>query len=309
MNSGAWQTTTAFSGLTPNTTYNFEARKAETLTHLASPASPIASFTTDVAVKPTYTITAAVNNTTYGSITPYGAALVEEGNNITFTITAAKGYEIAEVLVDGINVPEAVIKGSYTFQNVMKDHTITANFIEGEKPVYKIFASVNNISYGNITPYGETSVEEGNDITFTITAASGYEIDEVLVDGTNVPEAVIKGSYTFQNVKEDHTIMVNFIEGVGIEEVGTDNYPSVRVYPNPTRGEIVVSSEYRVEGIEIFDVMGRRVQSFEFNVQSSETRNFKPETLNISGLPSGIYFVRIMTENGMVTKKIIKSEL
>jgi hypothetical protein len=53
-------------------------------------------------------------------------------------------------------------------------------------------------------------------------------------------------------------------------------------------------------------VMGRRVQSFEFNVQSSETRNFKPETLNISGLPSGIYFLRIQTENGVVTKKVIK---
>jgi len=58
-----------------------------------------------------------------------------------------------------------------------------------------------------------------------------------------------------------------------------------------------------------------------FNVQSSSPDpdpelnsglNFKPETLNfetvvnISHLPSGIYFVRITTENGVVTRKIIK---
>ena len=44
---GAWQTSTTFDGLTPNTTYSFEARKAETATHLASGAGPAAQFKTD----------------------------------------------------------------------------------------------------------------------------------------------------------------------------------------------------------------------------------------------------------------------
>jgi hypothetical protein len=43
---GAWQASTTFSGLEPNTAYNFEARKAETATHLASPASSIAQIST-----------------------------------------------------------------------------------------------------------------------------------------------------------------------------------------------------------------------------------------------------------------------
>ena len=41
-----WQTSSLFSDLTPNTTYRFEAYKPETATHLASPVSPSASFTT-----------------------------------------------------------------------------------------------------------------------------------------------------------------------------------------------------------------------------------------------------------------------
>jgi hypothetical protein len=43
---GSWQTQTIFSGLTPNTSYSFEARKEETATHFASPAGPAALFTT-----------------------------------------------------------------------------------------------------------------------------------------------------------------------------------------------------------------------------------------------------------------------
>ncbi|MCL2767050.1 MAG: T9SS type A sorting domain-containing protein, partial [Peptococcaceae bacterium] len=47
MDGGNWQASTTFSGLTPNTSYSFEAYKPETATHLASPASPAATFTTD----------------------------------------------------------------------------------------------------------------------------------------------------------------------------------------------------------------------------------------------------------------------
>ena len=47
MDGGAWQTSTTFDGLTANTTYSFEARKAETETHFASEAGPAASFKTD----------------------------------------------------------------------------------------------------------------------------------------------------------------------------------------------------------------------------------------------------------------------
>jgi hypothetical protein len=46
MNGGAWQTETLFSGLEPNTSYGFEARKAETATYFASPASEVVQFST-----------------------------------------------------------------------------------------------------------------------------------------------------------------------------------------------------------------------------------------------------------------------
>ena len=47
---GAWQTSTTFSGLTPNTDYRFTARRAETATHSASSASPEATISTTTGV-------------------------------------------------------------------------------------------------------------------------------------------------------------------------------------------------------------------------------------------------------------------
>ncbi|MCL2311182.1 MAG: T9SS type A sorting domain-containing protein, partial [Firmicutes bacterium] len=60
---GNWQTSTVFSGLTPNTTYSFKARKSETVTHLASPESPGATFKTDEEV--------GINENQFENITVY----------------------------------------------------------------------------------------------------------------------------------------------------------------------------------------------------------------------------------------------
>ena len=60
---------------------------------------------------------------------------------------------------------------------------------------------------GSITPNGDVSVKEGASQTFAITADNGYEIADVLVDGNSVGAVE---SYTFDEVKANHTITVSF---------------------------------------------------------------------------------------------------
>jgi hypothetical protein len=59
---------------------------------------------------------------------------------------------------------------------------------------------------GVITP-STTTVSRGEDITFTITPLSGYEIANLVINGNNGQPAP---TYTFKNVRKNHTISATF---------------------------------------------------------------------------------------------------
>lgn len=80
-----------------------------------------------------------------GTITPTGEVMVDEGENQNFSITANIGYEIADVLVDGVS------KGAlsnFEFTNVTNAHTIEATF-----------QAIENTSF--LTPEADASVYDG----------------------------------------------------------------------------------------------------------------------------------------------------
>ena len=152
---------------------------------------------------PTYTITATAGAN--GSINPSGAVSVDEGNSQTFTIAANSGYEIDDVKVDGAS--QGAI-ATYTFSNVVADHTIEATFKVAPTPVVTHKITVVVGANGSISPAGpEVIVNDGASQTFTITPDTDYQIDNVKVDG--VQQGVIT-SYTFSNVTADHTIEASF---------------------------------------------------------------------------------------------------
>lgn len=66
---------------------------------------------------------------------------------------------------------------------------------------------------GTISPNGSVSVARGKDQTFTISAINGYRIADVLVDGKSVGNV---STYTFENVKANHTIQAKFVKQASI---------------------------------------------------------------------------------------------
>lgn len=83
---------------------------------------------------------------------------------------------------------------------------------------------------------------------------------------------------------------------LGITETTfTEN--DVMVYPNPTSGVVQVSANgQRLLSIELFTVSGQRITA----PLVSET------SLDLSGMASGLYFVKITTDHTVVTKRIVK---
>jgi len=245
-----------------------------------------------------YTINAQAE--TGGTIDPSGSVQVPEGGSKTFTIKANAGYKIFKVLVNGYNNADAVASGSYTFTNVTANQMITAGF---ERITHTITATAG--ANGTITPSGIITINEGESQTFTIKANNNYEIDDVLIDGTS---AGAISTYTFSNVTKNHTIEATFKLGTGIEE--TDNF-GITIYPNPTTGEFRIEISdmgYEILEIDIFDVFGRIAP---LNPPKGGKCSFPfgegwDGAFSISHLPTGIYFVRITTENGVVVTKVVK---
>lgn len=68
---------------------------------------------------------------------------------------------------------------------------------------------------GSISPSGQVAVPAGGSRTFTITADESYVVADVLVDGVSVGPV---GSYTFSNVRANHTISVIFRDADGVAD-------------------------------------------------------------------------------------------
>ena len=88
------------------------------------------SYSSVVPVIHDHTINASTGSK--GSISPAGRIDVSNGSSQEFTITPDYGYEIEDVLVDGVSQGSVI---SYTFDNITADHTITAQFVPVESTV------------------------------------------------------------------------------------------------------------------------------------------------------------------------------
>jgi hypothetical protein len=148
-----------------------------------------------------HTITASAG--VGGSISPSGAVPVADGADQAFTITADPGYQIADVLVDGVSVGAVT---AHTFKAVSANHTISASFTSA---TFTITPSAG--ANGSISPDTTQTVAYGADRAFTITPAIGHYVADVLVDGVSVGAVT---TYTFKAVTANHTISASFAPGV-----------------------------------------------------------------------------------------------
>jgi hypothetical protein len=235
----------------------------------------------------TYSINASAG--TNGSINPSGTVTVTHGTNQSFTITPNTGYSIANVLVDGVSIGAV---SNYTFTNVTANHVITASFVIN---TYTITASAG--ANGSINPSGTVTVNHGASQSYSFTPNTGYSIADVLVDGVSVGNTE---TYEFTNILANHTIHVDFVLIIGIEEL--DNYfLKVNVYPVPARDalNIQVSHNNDIEGnlaYTLTDYKGRTIMDgYLFSDHTS---------LEVSGLPAGYYLITLKMDQRII--KVIK---
>lgn len=193
----------------------------------------------------------------------------------TFTTLTAGGTGLAEVAVD-----IEVVDGVATYETTMNDQT-----------AYFYFA----VYYG-IEDYTDEQVLqllESNPDMIKFEDQSNY------IDFATA-EADLFGIFIVPlNANEEvgTTVAIRFTaEGVlGLQDV---NIPTLNVYPNPAKTQVTVTSSSSIDRIEVTNILGQKVYE-------NATVGANQTTVNVADLQNGAYFVRVYSENCVITRKLI----
>jgi hypothetical protein len=151
-----------------------------------------------------------------------------------------------------------------------------------------------------------TLIDEQMSYTISIQDIEGLNLGNAtvyLIDNTaNTMTNLSNENYTFDSEKGifDGRFTLQFTpEGI----LGTSNnlLETVAVYPNPTQNVVtIVSPKTIVNSATVYDIRGRKVSEVNFESQTSYQ-------IDLGSLEGAVYFVEIKTEDGTVTKRILKN--
>jgi hypothetical protein len=105
------------------------------------------------------------------------------------------------------------------------------------------------------------------------------------------------GSYAVMVTNNGCVDTTNCISFAGINEFADANVYTIS--PNPTNGAInIMSSNYKITSVKMYDVLGQII--YNTSVENKQC------TIDMSTFAKGMYFVQILTEKGIVSRKVEK---
>ena len=129
-------------------------------------------------------------------------------------------------------------------------------------------------------------------ITIPSTATTGVTRMRVRMHDTSItPNATPCGVSAFGQV-EDYNL------NIGTLAVSNADKIQARIYPNPVVDVLNIEATSKVSSVQVFDVSGKAVSSFELNAVKNQ--------IDLSKLTPGVYVVNITTEKGIQSVKIVK---
>ncbi|MFY7711017.1 InlB B-repeat-containing protein [Tenacibaculum sp. MEBiC07804] len=221
-------------------------------------------------------------NATDGSVTVApnsGTGTYDDGSVLTLTATPDAGFEFTGWSGDA--------SGTTNPLNITMDadKTVTANF----SPIQRTLTV--NAANGSVTaspnPVNGT-YDDGTVVTLTAVPDSGYQFDSWSGDATgNTTQITV-------TMDGDKTVTASFSVTLGIND---EKFKvPFKLYPNPVEDIIHIESKEIVEKIKIYNVLGKEVVS----------STMSNESINVSSLSKGLYFMIIETTSGKGVRRFIK---
>ena len=220
----------------------------------------------------TYTIQIPVPKYTVTVTNGSGTGQYAQGETVTITAGAApSGQQFKEwEVVSGTITLASSTSETTIFTMPTEAVSVKANYEAIPVTGYTITATAG--ANGSITPSGAVGVAAGGSQTFTISPSSGYVIDTLKVDGLEVTATT---SYTFSDVKANHTIEVTFKQ-----ESQTPNVtaPSITTQPGNATVKVGETATFTIA-----------VNGTDLTYQWQIDRNDGNGWVNIDGATAAIY--------------------
>jgi len=249
-------------------------------------------------------------------VTLDGSASTDADNDgLTYKWTAPIGITLSSTTVakPTFTAPEVSINTNYTFSLTVNDGTV-------DSPVDQVVVTVKQVNKAPVanagidqsvnentvvTLDGSASTDADNDgLTYKWTAPTGITLSSTTVAKPTftAPEVSVNTNYTFSLIVNDGTvdspvdeviITVNHIL-TGINQI---DQLSIQIYPNPVMDSFRIN-EFKGDALlKLIDINGKEL------ITKKITNN---ESVSISNLPKGIYFVKLITTEGIAEQRIIK---
>ena len=220
----------------------------------------------------TYTIQIPVPKYTVTVTNGSGTGQYAQGETVTITAGAApSGQQFKEwKVVSGTITLASSTSETTTFTMPTEAVSVKANYEAIPVTGYTITATAG--ANGSITPSGAVGVAAGGSQTFTISPSSGYVIDTFKVDGLEVTATT---SYTFSDVKANHTIEVTFKQESQTPDVTA---PSITTQPGNATVKVGETATFTIA-----------VNGTDLTYQWQIDRNDGNGWVNIDGATAAIY--------------------
>ena len=170
-------------------------------------------------------------------------------------------------------------------------YTGTSYWYPGITGVMVANPSAGKLTYEWTSSTGGISIPSGDffNLNFTFDGTISYAVIRLSDDPTPREFADVDGNI-FMPVYSNGFV-------VGPTEILENGITAVRVFPNPASEVITVKSDFAIKGLEVLSYLGQRVYTGSYSGD-------KEVQLRVSGLPSGIYFMKVQTEKGVGMVKV-----
>ena len=200
--------------------------------------------------------------------------------------------------VTAINTGTAVITVTTEDGEFTAQCSVTVNL--ANVPVTDVTLNITNttLEIGNIEQLTATVLSDNANNKNVTWSSNNTGI--ATVNSAGLVTAINVGTAIITVTTEEGNFMAHCSVNVPVNTDDIELLDGLEILLNPTTGQFsVVSKHLSIKRIEVFDIYGR-IQSHIPCLTCSE------KTIDISHLPVGIYFVRILTEKGTVTRKLVK---